>query len=120
MVLKFVWLKMLKTSPRSCSRYLSLKRTFLKSEKSKRFVGGPLMTPRGALPRVLDTGAAVGFGWMHEVLGVMSIHATKVCGAFALGSQRRFGRLPATSAGILPSQAASSFVVTVNGRPDCN
>src|SRR4051812_3209915 len=108
-LLKFVWLKMLKASPRSCRRTLSPKRMFLNREKSKRFVGGPLMIPRAALPTTFATGAAVGFDWMHETLN----HCSNVCGAFWFGSHTMFGRLPATRAGTLPSPDASKLVVGV-------
>src|ERR1700755_688123 len=115
---KFVWLKTLKASPRSCSMRFSPKRMFLKSEKSTRYVGGPLTTPRGEVPGVLERLVAVvaGFGWTHAVLN----QASSVCGAFAFGSQIRFGRLPATSAVMLPKPDASNDEVTrVNGSPDC-
>ena len=68
MVLKFVWLKTLNASPRSCSRVLSPKRMFLNREKSTRFVGGPLMTPRPPLPMANCAVPEVGFGWRHAVL----------------------------------------------------
>src|SRR3954464_14303954 len=108
-LLKFVWLKTLKASPRSCSRTRSLMRMFLNREKSNRFVGGPSMTPRPALPTKFGKGAAVGFGWTHETLN----HCSNVCGAFSFGSHSRFGRLPAMAAGTLPSPEASKLVVGV-------
>src|SRR6185437_11053652 len=121
MVLKFVLLKMLKTSPRSCSFQVSPKRKFLNAEKSTRFVGGPWMTPRPPLPTTFGNPVpVVGLIWKHDVVGVFAIHDSKVCGAFAFGSQRTFGRLPATSAGTFPKPAASKFVVAVNGNPLCN
>src|SRR2546423_6706056 len=74
--------------------------------------------PRAALPGVLMMFVAVeaGFTWKQPVLKYRS----NVCGAFAFGSQRTFGLLPATSAEILPRPDASNDeVVTVNGSPDC-
>src|SRR3954453_6745532 len=87
-VLKFVMLKILKASPLSCSLIDSPKRKFLKSEKSTRFVGGPSIPPRGALPGTFEIFVAVeeGFAWKHARLKYSSL----VCGAFALGSQSIF------------------------------
>src|SRR6266567_7438349 len=89
---------------------------FLNSEKSTRFVGGPLIMPRPALPTTFATGGAVGLGCKQAVLN----HCSNVCGAPELGSHNTFGRLPATKAGMFPRPAASKFVVGVNPSPDCN
>src|ERR1043166_9694913 len=89
-------------------------RMFLKIEKSNRFVGGPLTVPRPVLLTTLPNGATpfVGFNWKHAVLN----HCRNVCGAFAFGSQSVSGRLPATSAGVLPKPAGSKFALKpVNG-----
>src|SRR5689334_9328506 len=121
MVLKFVWLKILKTSPRNWSFQVSPKRKFLNVEKSTRLVGGPWIVPRPALPTTFATPVPeVGLIWKHTVPGVLPIHDSNVCGAFALTSQVTFGRLPAISAGTLPRPAASKLVVAVNGKPLCN
>src|ERR671935_715087 len=114
-LLKLVWLKTLKASPRSCRRAFSPRLMFLNREKSTRFVGGPLMTPRPALPTTFGKGGAVGFCWTQEVLN----HCSNVCGAPWFGSHSRFGRLPAMMAGTLPSPAASKLVVGVYPRPLC-
>src|SRR2546430_7066808 len=114
--LKFVWLKILNASPRSWSCVFSPKRKFLNKEKSTRLVGGPLITARPAFPTTFAIGAALGLGWKHATVN----HCSKVCGAPLFGSHRTFGLLPATRAGMLPSPAASKFVVGVKPNPDCN
>src|SRR5262245_14046494 len=114
--LKMVLLKTLKASPRSCRATLSPKWMFLNIEKSTRLVGGPLIIPRPAFPTTLATPVPlVGFAWKQEI----SNHRSNVWGAFAFGLQVTLGRLPATSAGILPSPAASKLVVGVKPRPVC-
>src|SRR5438046_297824 len=116
-LLKLVWLKTLNISPRNCNLTGSLKRIFLNSEKSTRFVGGPLMPPRGALPGVLTRpklAVRAGFNWKQDVLK----YCCRVCGALAFGSQSMLGLLPAINAGLLPRPAASKpVVVAVKGRP---
>src|ERR1051326_1933661 len=114
-LLKFVWLKTLNASARSCSFFVSPNEKFLKSGKSRRLEEGPMMMPRPALPRANGAVPEVGFGWKHWVLKNFS----NVCGAPAFGSHNTFGRLPAMMAGMLPSPVGSKFApVTVNGRPD--
>src|SRR5581483_3851007 len=122
MVLKFVLLNTLNISMRSCSFLLlpSLPRPmFLNSEKSTRLVGGPLMAPREPLPGTFGTKAGIGFGvdWKHAVLN----HWRKVCGALALGSQRKFGRATVSGGAMIPKPAGSQFDVDgENGRPLCS
>src|SRR5216110_809347 len=89
---------------------------FLNNEKSKRFVGGPRIPPRGPLPTTFATGAAVGVFSKQAVLN----HCSKVWAPPVFGSQRTFERLPAIAAGTLPRPAASKFVVTVYHNPVCN
>src|ERR1700686_4676355 len=102
--LKFVWLKTLKASARSCNRTFSPKRMFLNKEKSTRFVGGPLIMPRPALPTTFAAPVpVVGLGWKQAMLN----HCSNVWGALAFGSQSTLGRLPAIIAGTLPRPAAS-------------
>src|ERR1044071_2429870 len=120
MVLKFVLLKMLKTSPRNCSFQVSPKRKFLNAEKSTRFVGGPWIMPRPALPTTFGNPVpVVGLICKHDVLGVFAIHDSKVCGAFAFGSQRTIGRLTATRAGTSHKRTAAKLVVGVDRNPLC-
>src|SRR6266446_6675410 len=110
MVRKLVWLKTLKASPRSCRRVVSPKRIFFVMVKSTRFVDGPWTTPRPAVPGTLATGVpAAGLDWKQALVN----HSCKVCGALAFGSQRRFGRLPAMAAGLLPRPAASKLEVVI-------
>src|SRR5215213_463796 len=119
--LKFVLLKTLKTSPRSCSFHVSPKRKFLKVEKSTRLVGGPSIVPRPALPTTFGKPVpVVGLIWKHTEPGVLAIHDSNVCGALAFGSQTTLGRFPAIRAGTFPKPAASKLVVAVNGKPLCN
>src|SRR6267142_127109 len=49
-VVKFVWLKILKTSQRNWTDFVSLNLMLLASVASKRVVGGPMMTLRDSLP----------------------------------------------------------------------
>src|SRR5829696_8517587 len=116
---KFVWLKMLKTSARSCSRADSVKRMFFDIVKSTRCVGGPSTTPRGVLPNTFwNPNAAVsavlaGFAWKQAVLN----HCEAVCGAFSFGSQSKIG-LAVGLALIIPLPAGSKLdVTTVKGKP---
>src|SRR5438132_11384532 len=89
---------------------------FLNSEKSKRFVGGPRIPPRGPLPTTFATGAAVGVFSKQAVLN----HCSKVWAPPVFRSQRTFERLPAIAGGTLPRPAASKFGVTVYYNPVCN
>src|SRR5688572_33229768 len=95
MTLKFVWLKTLKASPRSCRLTRSPKLILLNSEKSTRWVGGPSIVPRPVLLTTLGATPVVGFSWKQFVLN----HCKNVLGAPAFGSQSVLGRLPAISAG---------------------
>src|SRR5690242_12260679 len=94
-------------------------RKFLKSEKSKRFVGGPLTVPLPVLLTMLPKGATpfVGFNWKHAVLN----HCKNVCAPPTFGSHNVSGRLPATRAGVFPSPAGSKFEPRpVKGSPVWN
>src|SRR6185295_5214602 len=53
-VVKFVWLKMLKTSKRNCTDFDSSNLMLLARVASRRVVGGPRMTLRDSLPAAFD------------------------------------------------------------------
>src|SRR5262249_27064108 len=116
--LNFVWLKMLKASPRSCNVTFSPKCRFLSSETSNLLVSGPLIIPRPPLPTTFATGGAVGVFWKQAVLNQTS----NWCAPPKFGSQRTFDRLPAVVVKFarFPRPAASKFVVTVYHKPDWN
>src|SRR5690349_13692011 len=91
---------------------------FLNSEKSTRFVGGPLTAPRDPLPGTFGTNAGIGFGvvWKHAVLN----HCRNVCGAPWFGSHKTFGRATVNGGAMIPSPAGSQFEVDgENGNPLC-
>src|ERR1700720_1677070 len=93
---KFVWLKTLKASARSCSLTGSPNWMFLNNEKSTRLVGGPSIVPRPPVFTLLPgITPVVGLVWKQAALK----YCSNVCGAFAFGSHKVFGRLPAMIAG---------------------
>src|SRR6266403_3132136 len=87
-VVKFVWLKILKTSHRNWSDLDSLRRILFASVASNLVVGGPRMVLRPAFPTRLTP--AGGFA-KQAVLN----HCVTRCGAPAFGSQLASGLPPA-------------------------
>src|SRR5438270_11529685 len=71
-VVKFVWLKILKTSHRSCSDFDSLKRMFLERVASKRVVGGPMITFRDSLPPRVDTVGVAKHAVLNQLANVLA------------------------------------------------
>src|ERR1041385_6677119 len=84
-VVKFVWLKILKTSHRNWRDLDSVKRILFESVASNRVVGGPRIVLRPAFPTRLTP--AGGFA-KQAVLN----HCVTRWGALACGSQRKSGR----------------------------
>src|ERR1043165_5366265 len=110
-VVKFVWLKTLKTSHLSWIDFDSLKRMYFDRVASKRVVGGPVMTLRDSLPTRLTPAGGLA---KQAVLN----HCAKVCGAPWFGSQTRSGRAPEGDEPSSPSPAGSfDEVVAVKPRP---
>src|SRR2546421_9924733 len=110
-VVKFVWLKTLKTSNRSCTDFASLNRMFLASVASKRVVGGPRMTLRDSLPTRLTPAGGLA---KQAVLK----YCAKVWGAPALGSQIASGLAPEGDEPRKPMPAGSlEEVVALKPKP---
>lgn len=114
--LKFVQLKTLKASARSCSRNLSLNRRFFASVKSTLLVEGPLTIPRPPLPTVLVNAVALvsGVAWKQLILK----NCSAVLGPPSFGLHKTFGRATVVGGGINPKPAGSKpETVGVNGKP---
>ena len=83
--MKFVWLKILKTSQRNWTDFDSLNLMLFASVASNRVVDGPRMVLRPALPtRFTPAGGLAKQAVLY--------HCKKVCGALAFGSQITSGR----------------------------
>src|SRR5258708_4779674 len=110
-VVKFVWLKILKTSQRNCSEAFSPNLILLARVASKRVVVGPVTTPRASLPTRLTPAGTLA---KQAVLK----NCAKVLAPPVFGSQVTSGLKPDGDAPNSPSPGASMLaVVTVNGKP---
>ena len=63
--LKLAWFRILKTSARNCSLYLSVNDVFLNNDMSKLASPGPLKEPLPTFPQVPDTGKLKAAGLNH-------------------------------------------------------
>ena len=110
-VVKFVWLKMLKTSHRSCTDFDSLNLMLLARVASKRVVGGPVMTLRDSLPTRFTPAGTLA---KQAVLN----HCAKVLAPPEFGSQITSGLKPDGDAPSSPRPGASILaVVAVKPKP---